>query len=113
MRVSDSLAVVASMQFGLSGPLDCHVYAVRAREGVVLIDAGGGTHTPYILGNLSRDFPGSPLKALLITHCHLDHCGGAASVRQMTGCQVLVPDVSRQVLETADEERSGLRLARE
>lgn len=113
MRVSDSLAVVASMQFALAGPLDCHVYAIRAPEGVVLIDAGGGTHTPTILNNLGRDFPGVPVKAVLLTHCHLDHCGGAESVRKMCGCQIFVPEVSLRILETGDEERSGLRLARQ
>jgi hydroxyacylglutathione hydrolase len=113
MLVSDSLALVASMQFGISGPLDCHVYALRAPEGVLLIDAGGGTHTPKLLANLSRDFPGLPPKAVLLTHSHLDHCGGAASLRQMTGCKILAPEVSRSILEGADEEGSGLRLARE
>jgi len=31
----------------------------------------------------------------------------------MTGCEILAPEVSRSILEGADEEGSGLRLARE
>jgi hydroxyacylglutathione hydrolase len=113
MQICDSLALVASMQFGISGPLDCHVYAIRAPEGIVLIDAGGGTHTACVLANLARDFPESPVKAVVLTHCHLDHCGGAASMKEMTGCQIIAPEPSRKIVETADEEGSGLRVARE
>lgn len=43
MRICDPLAIVGSLQFGLSGPLDCHVYAMRGPTGVVLIDSGAGT----------------------------------------------------------------------
>lgn len=113
MRVCDSLAVVGSMQFGISGPLDCHVYAVRGREAAVLIDSGSGTHTVQLLRNLGHDFPGLPVSALLITHCHADHCGGAAGLRTKTGCRVLTPLSTRAALETGDEEMSGLRVARE
>src|SRR5207302_305112 len=113
MRVCDSLAVVGSMQFGISGPLDCHVYAVRGREAAVLIDSGSGTHTVQLLRNLGRDFPGLPVSALLITHCHAGHCGSAAGLRTKTGCRVLTPLSTRAALETGDEEMSGLRVARE
>jgi hypothetical protein len=38
MRISHSLPLVGSLQFGFSGPVDRHVYALR-----------GGTHTEGIL----------------------------------------------------------------
>ncbi len=113
MRITESLAIVGSMQFGLSGPLDCHVYALRGPDGVILIDAGAGTHTEQILRNTSVDLPGHDIAALLVTHSHLDHSGGAAMIRQRTGCRVVTPEPSRYVLERADEEACGLRAARE
>jgi glyoxylase-like metal-dependent hydrolase (beta-lactamase superfamily II) len=97
----------------MSGPLDCHVYAVLGAEGLVLVDAGAGTHTEQLLRNVATDFPGSSVKALLITHCHMDHCGGAADIREQTGCRVIVPAACKETLENADEEKSGLRAARE
>ena len=105
--------MVASLQFGLSGPLDCHVYAVRGRTEVVLIDAGSGLYTKKLLQNLSIEFPGCKVAALVVTHCHLDHCGGAAAIRESTQCKVIAPRLSRQTLESGDEEASGLRIARE
>ncbi len=113
MRINEVFALVGSLQFGISGPLDCHVYAIRGRDGIVLIDAGAGTHTPVLLRNLDSDFPDVPVRALLVTHCHMDHCGGAAQIRQLTGCKVIAPEPCRRTLETADEEASGLRVARE
>src|SRR5690242_12444535 len=113
MRVTDALAVVGSLQFGLSGPLDCHVYALRGHSGLVLIDAGAGTHTDQLLKNASIDFSGVSVAAVLITHCHMDHCGGSADIRQRTHCQIITPDLCRVTLETADEEASGLCVARE
>lgn len=113
MRIHDSLALVASLQFGISGPLDCHVYALRGPDGVVLVDAGAGTHTEMILSNLAKDFPGSTVSALLLTHVHMDHCGGAAEIRERTNCQVIISAQSATTLENGDEEASGLRSARE
>ncbi len=104
MRVTDALAVVGSLQFGLSGPLDCHVYALRGDRGLVLIDAGGGTHTDQLLKNAFLDFSGASVAAVLITHCHVDHCGGSADIRQRTRCQIIAPELCRVTLETADEE---------
>ena len=113
MRVSDTLAVVASLQFGLAGPLDCHSYALRGPGGLVLIDAGAGTHTQQILKNVAADLPEGSVSALILTHAHMDHCGGAAGIREQTGCVVIAPQPSKPIIEAADEEASGLRKARE
>ena len=113
MRLTGSFALIGSLQFGISGPFDCHVYALKGTEGVVLIDAGAGTHTAQLLENLRCDLGTEVVKALIITHCHLDHCGGAAELRRRTGCRVITPDMGRSILESGDEEAIGLRAARE
>ena len=113
MRVNSSLAVVGSMHFGISGPFDCHVYALRGPSGTVLVDSGGGTHTDVILENLRFDFGSAEVESLIVTHGHLDHCGGAAAIRSKTRCKIIANNRTAPVLETGDEETSGLRLARE
>src|ERR1700722_19786483 len=112
MRITSSSALVASMQFGISGPLDCHVYALRGPAGIVLIDAGSGTHYETLLANLLFDLATDKIESLIVTHGHLDHCGGAASIAEKTHCKVLTTESTRPILERADEEASGLRLAR-
>jgi hydroxyacylglutathione hydrolase len=112
MRITPSLALVASFQFGISGPLDCHVYALRGPSGVVLIDAGSGTDSELLLANLRFDLGTDEVQSLIVTHAHLDHCGGAASIAAKTRCAVFATEYTRPILENADEEASGLRLAR-
>lgn len=113
MRLTPSLALVGSLQFGISGPFDSHVYALRGPDGVALVDAGAGTHTEQLFCNLRTDLDTDAVRALVLTHCHLDHCGGAAEIHNRTACQVIAPLASRRVLESGDEEASGLRRARE
>ena len=103
---------MGSLQFGLSGSFDCHVYALRGESGIVLIDVGAGTHTKQLLRNVEVDLPGSRVVAALITHAHADHCGGAASVREETSCAIIAPIMCRRTIERADEDASGLRAAR-
>jgi hydroxyacylglutathione hydrolase len=112
MRLISSLAIVGSLQYGISGPLDCHVYAIRGSGGVVLIDSGAGTHTDAILENLRFDLGTDQVESLIVTHGHLDHCGGAASIRSKTRCKVITTEYARPILEEGDEVASGLRLAR-
>jgi hydroxyacylglutathione hydrolase len=113
MRVNAFLAIAGSMHFGISGPFDCHIYALRGPGGTVLIDSGGGTHTDVILENLRADFGSAEVESLIVTHGHLDHCGGAAGVRARTRCKVIANELTSPILEKGDEEKSGLRLARQ
>ena len=111
MRITDRLALVAGLQFGISGPLDCNVWAVRGPSGVALIDSGGGTHTDRILDNLGAALGTTAVDTLLLTHTHPDHCFGAAALRERTGCRVAAPRMTAGILETGDVDRSGLRKA--
>lgn len=71
--------------FGLTHPLDCHVYFVAGTTGWALIDAGSGADSGAIIANVRAAAAeagcdlGRP-GALLITHAHADHSGGAADL---------------------------------
>lgn len=113
MRILSQLALIGSAQFGLSCSWDCHIYALRVRDGLVLIDAGSGLGEDEVAAQLESDFPGVPVVGLILTHAHMDHSGGAGGLRRRFGCVVMSSEETGAILERGDEERSGLRRARE
>lgn len=113
MRLTPHLSIIGSSQLGLSGPFDCHVYALRGPDGVVLIDAGSGTHNDCLLSNLLSDLATESIETVIVTHGHFDHCGGVASLRALAKCRVIASQPTARILETGDEEASSLRVARE
>ena len=89
------------------------MYAMRGPNGIVLVDAGVGTHADTLFSNLSADFGTEAVAAVLITHGHLDHCGGAAGINAKTNCRIIASQETRLILERGDEQASGLRAARQ
>jgi hydroxyacylglutathione hydrolase len=86
---------------GVSDAWDCNVYEVRGTARTVLIDAG--------CGRVPID-PGAA-DAVLLTHLHLDHSGGAARLAAR-GLQVLAHPWTVEGLRAGDEDRAGLAVSR-
>lgn len=77
-------------QIGAGG----NAFVVDGDQGVVLIDTGMPGRQDEIestLRRIGRD-PGE-VAAILLTHAHVDHTGGAARLRDRTGAPVLAPVV--------------------
>lgn len=68
------------------------VYANAAgKEGqcVYLIDSGGQSSDGDIVLNAVKDLLGSiPIRAVILTHSHSDHAGGAAEIARVTGAEI-------------------------
>jgi len=66
----------------LTYPLDANIYLILTRKGKgVVIDSGSGLGFENLLRNLLElgINPFRDLKYLIITHCHIDHAGGASA----------------------------------
>jgi glyoxylase-like metal-dependent hydrolase (beta-lactamase superfamily II) len=69
----------------------CNAWALRAGDGIVLVDTG--MHDRDSMGNLERALSAagvrfSDIKLVVITHAHIDHCGQAPPIAQRAGCEV-------------------------
>ena len=114
MRVTNEIFVVGGKQLGLSGPWDCHIYLIKGKDGLVMIDAGGGGCVDTIAANIKAEgLDPRDISALLITHNHPDHSCGAAEIRALSGCEVYISASSRELLETGDESSTDLTIAKE
>ncbi|MEZ5344955.1 MAG: MBL fold metallo-hydrolase [Pyrinomonadaceae bacterium] len=109
MKITNEIYIVGSLQLGISDRWDSHVYLVKGPEGLIMIDAGGGTDCDRIFENIRSDgFDPADIKALLLTHIHFDHSCGAAEIRERTGCRVYLSPRSKDMLERGTAEEAGL-----
>jgi glyoxylase-like metal-dependent hydrolase (beta-lactamase superfamily II) len=91
---------------GLTCPEDAAIYLIALNDGGgVLIDAGTGRATDRLLLNI--DGTGVRLErieAILLTHCHFDHTGGARALRDRLRCPVVMHQADAPYLEQGDTE---------
>lgn len=96
---------------------DCCVYLVDGSAGPVadpaagapgagplaLVDAGCGPGYKAIVANIIRlGFEPSDIGQVLLTHCHIDHVGGAARFREDYGCLLVAHTADAGPCETGD-----------
>lgn len=71
----------------------CNAWALKAGDGVVLVDTG--MHQPGSMGHLERAMEMCGLtvedvRLVVCTHAHSDHVGQAASIVARTGCELWI-----------------------
>jgi len=83
----------------LGGLNPAAVYVVETSEGLVLIDSGL-EHDASLLKSQMADLglDWKRIRAILLTHVHGDHSGGAQHLRQATGATVYAGSADAQVL---------------
>ncbi len=114
MRLSEQVYLVGSGWLGnsLSDRHDCHVYLVDGGSASFLVDAGCGLAAEAIAENISRT-GAAAVTHILVTHGHADHSAGAGVLAGLLGAQVCASPEVAAMLGTADEDATGLALARE
>jgi glyoxylase-like metal-dependent hydrolase (beta-lactamase superfamily II) len=91
----------------MTAPEDCCVYLVDLGA-PMLIDAGSGTNTKGLLANLEKvGCPPARLKALVLTHAHIDHVGGASWFVEKHKTPVYMHELDAPVMEQGDNVRSA------
>lgn len=89
---------------GFTAPEDAAVYLIRVGSEAALVDAGTGRATDRLFRNMAAcGAADRDIRFLLITHCHFDHTGGAAAVRDRTGCRILAHALEAPFLEEGDD----------
>lgn len=81
---------------------DCSVYLIDVGD-LVLIDTGAGMSTDKIIANI-ESFSLNParLSTIILTHCHIDHVGGALSLRQRFNAKTVMHEKEAAIVERGD-----------
>jgi len=85
---------------GLSGPGDCCVYLADAGDGgSVLVDAGLSTSPEALFHNIEETgHRVEDIVALVLTHSHIDHIGGASAIVERAGCVVVAHEADADAI---------------
>jgi len=79
-------------------PFLVNTYVLIDNNEAIVIDPGEGDL------RLIRDLEKLHVKAVINTHCHIDHCGGNASVCKATSAPLLMHPESEVVLQTLGQQ---------
>ena len=78
------------------------VYLLGLEE-PVLIDTGAGWSVDKIINNIKQlDFDPHALKTVLLTHCHIDHVGGAPEIKRRFGSKIHIHELDAPPVENGD-----------
>jgi len=86
----------------ITDPRDCAVYIIDLGE-LVMIDAGAGASYDKLVLNIEKlGLDPTKLKTMILTHCHIDHIGGAPRFREAFGCRIIMHRLDAAPVEQGD-----------
>lgn len=117
MKLTDNVYVVGGgrMGFGISGPLDCHVYLLDGGAELALVDPGLGMEHSFdlVLENIRHDgIDLGRIRKLILTHYHADHVGAASEAQRLLDLEVIASPLTARVLDEQDEKAIALDVAK-
>ena len=117
MRLTRDIHVVVGGRFGfgLSGPLDCHVYVINGGSELALIDVGFGAKGDFdaILDNIRQDaLDPKAIRKVILTHYHADHIGSGKEAAERLDVEVVASRIAAPAIRSGDERAAALDVAK-
>ncbi len=86
---------------------DCSVYLLDLGE-LVLIDAGAGPSAHALIQNIKGfGLDPSKISTVILTHCHIDHVGGAREFKERFGAHIVMHELDATAVENADNKMTA------
>jgi hydroxyacylglutathione hydrolase len=88
---------------------NCSIFGDETTREAVVIDPGDGDDIARLQAVLERH--GLTVKAIVITHAHIDHIGGAAKLKALTGAPVYMNGNDQPLYDHLDAQAAWLNMA--
>jgi glyoxylase-like metal-dependent hydrolase (beta-lactamase superfamily II) len=99
-QIEDGVFLVGGAD--ISDSRDCMVYLLDLGE-LVMIDTGTGPGIGMIISNIRYlGLDPARLSTIILTHCHIDHVGGAHELRKRYGAHIVMHERDAGVVERGD-----------
>ncbi|MCX7983173.1 MAG: MBL fold metallo-hydrolase [Syntrophales bacterium] len=93
---------------GISHADDAACYVVESDGDLIMIDCGAGGRTSLIVRNIEGlGLDPHKLKWIVLTHCHIDHVGGAGELRERFGASIAIHALDAPPIEQGDASKTA------
>lgn len=88
---------------------NCSVFGDETTRGAIVVDPGDGADIARLQAVLDKH--SLKVKAIVITHAHIDHIGGAAKLKALTGAPVYMNANDQPLYDQLDVQAQWLSMA--
>jgi len=86
--------------YGITDMDDCSIYLVNSDPELVLIDAGIGRGFGKVIENIKGlNLDPERLKAIIVTHGHIDHIGGLSQFKERFDPKIIAHELESHMIE--------------
>ena len=108
MKLLSNIYLVGGFAQGLVNTSDyanCNVYIVAGEGGLIMVDTGTSEESlSQIYSNMKYwGLEPEKINYVLITHCHMDHCGAAYKLRKQ-GAKIIAHQKAAEAIESGSTE---------
>jgi metallo-beta-lactamase class B len=84
------------------GPGFVSVWLIPTSDGLILVDSAQEPYVDHVIDSIRKSgFDPAQIRYILVSHGHLDHFGGAAKIRALSGARVAMLEEDWQLVEAA------------
>lgn len=91
----------------VSAPFGVNVYVAHEEGRALVVDATSGLDWHDFAPKLTRALAGLSVEAVHLTHCHVDHVGGARRMAELTGAPLFMHEGEAVAVENGDARLTG------
>ncbi len=87
-------------------PMECNIYLIKGERNI-LVDTGLGNSVERLIRHIDEELGVTKVHAIILTHKHIDHTGGASGFHKATGAPLYIHKIESEAVSTGDPASTG------